>query len=231
MTLLLQPTLESLLSRIRRWLREPTASKSQWDDNDLKQFLNSSYRLRCSELHLAFEGFFVLVAQRDLVANQSRYSWPPNFQRLAKLELVRTDESRWPVQSYERHYEMLTSSTVSGDGYSPNYRPIGEGFELEPAPGTTITNGLRLEYWGLPAELENSNDQLNSDFPDLFSELLVLDAAASALISEVILEVGGNSRVIELERARYQEKWEKYIEQRLIRRSIVVPFIPHWIDA
>ena len=102
---------------------------------------------------------------------------------------------------------------------------------MEPAPGTTITNGLRLEYWGLPAELENSNDQLNSDFPDLFSELLVLDAAASALISEVILEVGGNSRVIELERARYQEKWEKYIEQRLIRRSIVVPFIPHWIDA
>lgn len=228
----LSNTLSQYIVRIRRYLQEPTASKSYWSDNFLKQLFNSNYRLRCAELHLAFEGFFIQVAQRDITADQSRYAWPSNFQRLAKLELVRSDGKRVPLRRYERHEGILITDGAAGgdDGYFPTYRPIGSGFELEPPPSETVTNGIRMEYWNIPVELENDSDTLHADFPQLFDELVVLDTAISALTSESIMESQGLVRTLERERDRWLEQWGSYIEGRIISRQQVTPFVPHSVD-
>jgi hypothetical protein len=213
-------------------LREEDAASSYWSDPFLKQLLNSAYRLRCGELHIAYEGFFVLVAIRDLVASQNRYSWPPGFQRLSKLELVRTDERRVPVQRYERHEEVIFNNTVGDDdSYLPTYRPVGSGFELEPGPEQTVTNGLRMEYFGIPMELTSNNDELNPDFPELYDELLVLDTAVAALHSEQAMEGNGLIRTIEKERNRWEQRWEQYIDGRIVSRQQIAPFISGYRDA
>lgn len=230
----LNKTLSSLLTRTRRWLNEPTATKSYWTDNFLKQAINSNYRLRCSELHMAFEGYFVNVATRDLTADQARYAWPPNFQRLHKLELVRSDGRRVPIQRFERHAEVnfSTSDSSSGDSYTPSYRAVGSGFELEPGPSSTVTNGLRIEYYGLPVELTADSDQLHDDFPALFDELIVLDAAITAMNTEMLMDQGqGLMRTIELERRRWEERWERYIDGRIVSRQSVTPFEGPYKDA
>lgn len=229
----LHNTLAQYIIRIRRYLNEPTASKSRWTDNFLKQIFNANYRLRCADLHLAFEGFFINVVQADLTADQSRYSWPPNFQRLAKLELVRSDgTTRVPLRRFERHDNALyDDGTAGGDyGYCPTFRPIGSGFELEPGPSETITNGIRLEYWGIPVELEQDSDTLHADFPQLFDEMLVLDTVIAALNSETIMESQGMLRTIEADRARWEDKWGSYIESRIINKQAVTPFIPSYSE-
>ena len=230
----LNKTLGSLLTRTRRWLNEPTESKSFWTDNFLKQAINANYRLRCSELHMAFEGFFVNVTQRDLTADQTRYAWPPNFQRLHKLEIVRSDGRRIPIQRFERHEGVVfsTDNSSGGDTYMPNWRPVGSGFELEPGPNETVTNGLRMEYYGLPVELTETGDQLHADFPALFDELIVLDAAISAINTEHLMDQGqGLMRTIEFERRRWEERWERYIDGRIVSRQSVTPFEGPYRDA
>lgn len=228
----LKKTLAQLVVRVRRYLQETDASISYWTDPFLKQLINSQYRLRCSELHVAYEGFFVLVAIRDLVADQSRYSWPPGFQRESKLELVRTDERRVPIQRYERHEEVIFNNTVGDDdSYLPTFRPVGSGFELEPGPEQTVTNGLRIEYFGIPMELTADNDELNPDFPELFDELIVLDAAVAALASENAMEGQGLVRTIAREQMKWEQRWDRYIDGRITSRQQIAPFISGYRDA
>jgi len=228
----LNNTLSSLLIRVRRYLQEPDSTKSFWTDNFIKQMLNANYRLRCADLSLAFEGFFVNVVQTDLTADQARYAWPPNFQRMAKMELVRTDGTRIPIQRFERHEGVLRNDgTAGGDiGYLPTFRPIGSGFELEPGPSETVADGIRLEYWGIPVELEADSDVLHADFPSLFDEMLVLDTAISALHSETIMESQGLTRTLERERERWEDKWNSFIEGRIVGRQQVTPFTTGWFN-
>ncbi len=234
MTLQLTDTLDNLIIRVRRWLNEPTESKSWWTNDFLQEVINSNYRLRCSELHMAAEGYFVSIVIRDLVDAQFRYAWPPNFQRLNKLELVRSDGRRVPVQRYERHEAVVGTSNQStvGDSYNPTYRPTGSGFDLEPGPNGTVTNGLRLEYIGLPQELSLGSDSFHPDFPSLYTELIVIDSAISAMNVESIVDGGqGLLRTLELERRRWEERWERYVEGRLVSRQSVDPFPGPYRDA
>jgi hypothetical protein len=228
----LQNTLSQYVIRVRRWLQEPTASKSFWTDNFLKQLFNTNYRLRCTDLHLAFEGAFINVVQTDIVANQARYAWPPNFQRMAKLELVRSDGTRIPLRRFERHEGvLLNDGTAGGDqGYLPTYRPIGSGFELEPGPTEDQADGIRMEYYGIPVELEADSDTMHADFPQILDELLVIDTAISALHSEMLMESQGLMRTLERERERWEDKWNSYIESRMISRQAVTPFAPSYFD-
>ena len=53
-------------TRIRRYLRELNPETSFWTDSFLNQLFNAQYRRRCTQLIMAFEGWFVLVAIRDI---------------------------------------------------------------------------------------------------------------------------------------------------------------------
>jgi hypothetical protein len=223
-------TLSQYVIRIRRYLRETIASISHWDDDFLKQVFNTSYRKRCGDLIMAHEGFFTIIGTRDLVANQGRYAWPTGFSRLLKLEIVRSDGRRVPVQRDERHFAVADIANVGGDQYVPTYRPVGSGFVLEPPPSEGVTNGLQLEWNGVPEELTADGDALHSDFPVLYDELLVLDTAISLFDSEGMQESGQMRTLLRL-RQEWEQQWEQFIQNRMISIQKVVPFITHFNDA
>lgn len=223
-------TLANYITRIRKFLNESTSAKSRWDDDFLKHLFNTQYRKRCAELMMAHEGYFTIVATRDVVADQARYAWPSGFERLLKLELVRTDGRHVPIQREERHYHALQTANSGGDDWLPNYRPVGSGFVLEPASNTAITDGLRMEYTGLPVELTADNDMLHSDFPSIFDEILVLDTAVVAFDAEGIQETG-QVRTLIRQRQEWTLHWERFIDGRMVARQKIIPFIPHYNDA
>lgn len=221
------------LERVRRFLHEIDSDTSFYGQELLKDLFNDAYRRRCAELTMAFEGFFVDIAVRDLVAEQERYAWPPGFERLQKLELVKESGRTVPVQRFERHiHSNYTDGSTTGnfETYSPTYRPVGSGFVLEPTPPESKTDGLRMEYVGLPAMLEDDGDVLHADFPKSFASLLVYDTVLSALDTAGNLENGVVRTVLRL-RGEYEVIWERYIDNRMVSPNQVTPFVGHYGDA
>jgi len=223
-------TFAGYIQRVRRMIHEVTANASYHSDDLIKELFNDQYRMRCNDLVVAFEGYFTDVAVTSLVANQSRYPWPPGFERLLKLELVRDDGSTIPIQRFERHEHSNRAPQSSGESYWPQYRPIGSSFVLEPAPNDDDTDALRIEYYGLPARLVADGDTLHSDFPITFASLLVYDTVVAALDTELMQENGVVKTILRL-RQEFEIRWERYIDGRITSSNQVVPFVPSYNDA
>jgi hypothetical protein len=223
-------TLANFLTRIRRYVGEEDATESFWSQDLIKQVFNSCYRRRCSELIMAYEGYFTVVATRDTVANQERYAWPTGFERLFKLELVRSDGRTVPLQRAERHYGSKSAPSGSGDSYLPSYRSVGSGFVLEPAPTEGVAGQIRMEYCVTPTELTADDDQLHSDFPTMMDEILVLDSAIALFDQEQTQEEGRVRSLLRL-RAEWEMTWERFIDNRMISSNKVTPFATHYRDA
>lgn len=211
-------------------LHEVTASASYHTDDLIKELFNDQYRMRCNDLVVAHEGYFTDIAITSLVASQARYPWPPGFERLLKLELVRDDGTTVPIQRFERHEHANQIPNADGDAYWPHYRPIGSGFVLEPAPLNDDTNALRIEYYGLPARLTADGDTLHADFPLTFASLLVYDTVVAALDTELMQENGVVKTILRL-RQEFEVRWERYIDGRIESTTSVVPFVGNYQDG
>jgi len=220
-----------LITRVRRYLRESDASISYWTDPFLRQLLNAAYRRRCSQLIMAFEGYFTLIATRDLESGKSTYGFPSGTLRCLKLELVRSDGTRTPIERNERIEVGVapSSSTGAGDAYYPTYRPISNGFILEPTPVQDVTNGIRIEYSGVPAYMSNDSDSPHIAFPETFDELLVMDTTIAALEAQRMHEVGPGAAITEM-RSDWEIDWYRFIEQRIVARERVQPAYGPWTD-
>lgn len=223
-------TLSGFKTRIRRYLKEPNPDSSYWSDDFITQMFNGTYLLRSSQLIMAHEGWFKSVATRDIEAEQDRYAFPEGHQRTEKIELVRSDGRTVPIARWERHEAVNPTATAVGDLYKPTYRPIGNGFVLEPAPLEVAAGGLRIEYVGLPIALSADGDTLHPSWPTIFEELLVLDTVIAALDAEGMQE-SGQVRTIFRQRERWDLRFERFIDQRMISRTGVEPFTPHFGDA
>jgi hypothetical protein len=212
---------------IRRYLKETNASTSYWDNNFLDDLFNAQYRKRSAQLIMAFEGWFVSVVTRDITADQARYDFPNGLQRVQKMELVREDGRTVPIMRFERHRDFNPASSnsgSSGESYLPNYRMQSNGFVLEPTPAETVTNGLQLEYAGVPTAVATATDYLHPSWPEMFEELLILDTAVACFDAEGNQE-SGLVRSLLRQRMEWEEQFERFIEQRTIGTQEVEPFI------
>lgn len=219
--------------RVRRWLHELSPDTSFWSDTFIAQQVNASYRRRCTHLVMAHEGYFTNVATRDLTANQERYQWPPGLERCLKMEVVRSDGTTVPLERLERHYAANASAAVQSGGidtYGPSFRPIGGGFVLEPAPGATTVDALRIEYFGLPTQLQVDGDSWHADFPRSLDEICILDATIACLDSEGLMETG-SMRTVARQRSEWEDTWERYIDSKVVSTNKIMPFQPHYQDA
>lgn len=214
-------------TQIRRYLKETNPNTSYWDNNFVDQLFNAQYRKRCTQLIMAFEGWFVNVSVRDVTASQARYAFPDGFLRLQKIELVRSDGTTVPIHRHERHeYSNPTESSGSsgGDSYLPMYRMQGNGFVLEPTPLETVTNGIQLEWAGVPVLLSGAGDTMHPSFPEIFEELVVIDTVVNAFDAEGQQE-SGLVRSLLRQRMELEENFERFIEMRTVATQEVQPFI------
>ena len=226
----LRNTLSSFIERMRRYLKQEDATKSQWTDAFLRQVFNVWWRLRAVEAVQAHEGFFTIIGTRDIEANIGRYAWPSSFSRLLRMEIVRTDGRRVPLERWERRMTVLQPANLGGDSYVPTYRPVGSGFVLEPTPAESVTAGLHLEWNGTPDEITDDGDGLPPDWPQEFTELIILDAVVAAFDQEGMQE-SGQRLSLAGQRVEISERYVQYINSRMISRPGVEPFSGHYADA
>lgn len=223
--------LAGLRNRVRRWLHELNDDTSFWSNTFIDQMINVHYRRRAGQLVMAYEGYFTNVATRDIVADQERYTWPNGFERCLKMEIVRTDGTRVPIEKNERHYHAnFVNNSAGADSYYPTFRSISGGFVLEPQPSTAVTNGLRIEFFGLPTLMQADGDSLHADFPRTQDELIVLDAVIACMDSENLQE-SGTVRSAQRMREEFQVDFEQYINNKVVGTNKIVPFVPHYADA
>jgi hypothetical protein len=107
---------------------------------------------------------------------------------------------------------------------------MGNGFILEPAPIEGQSQGLRVEFEGLPAKLTQDGDSIHPSFPDQLDDILVLDTAIGALDVEGMQESGRMTSLLRM-RQEWDDDWLRFIERRTINRPQVTPFIAHYNDA
>ena len=224
--------LGGLRDRARRHLHELAPGNSFWSDSFMNQQINVSYRRRCAQLVMSHEGYFTNVATRDLTANVERYAWPPGFERCTKMELVRSDGTTVPLERNERHYAVNFSDSGGNtqDSFSPQWRPISGGFVFEPAPGSSVTNGIRIEYHGLPTQMQVDGDSMHADFPRSFDEIVVLDCVIACMDSEGLMETGAVRTSLRA-RSEWEYDWGRYMDNRVISTNKIMPFAPHYGDA
>lgn len=194
---------------------------------------NAVYHRRCSQLIMAFEGYFTAVAVRDIVANKNRYALPSGALRIQKLERVFTNGTTLPLQRDERHEHAnpgVDFVSTDGDYYVPSFRPMANGFILEPTPRNDITLGLRLEIAILPEKLVDSSDRIHAAFPEIFEELLVLDTAVLALDAEGAHETGQMKALLR-QKMEMEEDYKRFIDNRVTTLIETEPFIPSYWDA
>lgn len=224
-------TFDNYKLRIRRYLHEITSSNSFWSEDFINQVFNQAYKVRCADLMMAHEGYFVIRATTPIVAEQELYTWPEGFEHAKKLEIVRDAGDTIPLDRHERHEHRNAGPTQvsGGDTYLPTFRPIGQGFLLEPAANSS-EGTLRLEYTGVPPSLSNDGDQLHSDFPVLFDELLVLDSVVACFDAEGLIETGAPRSILRSHQI-LDAKWERFIDRRVTNRDTVEPGMELYEDA
>lgn len=221
-------TWTTMLAEIRRLLRETTASSSFWSDALLLDLFNQAIDLRVMDLAEAHEGWVTEITETNTVADQSEYTLPEGTGRVKRILLVfnpgTNNEYSVPLTRAERWSRPVAAkSNQFGDGGSiGSYRLVGELLYIEPAPGNSIVNGLRIESEIAPARLTAGSDKLDLAFPDVMETMLIYDTACAALaIEEAQGEAPAGRRTNDLTtlRDRYEVRFMSYIETRSYGRT------------
>jgi hypothetical protein len=87
-----------------------------------------------------------------------------------------------------------------------------------------------MEYYGTPTELITDSDLLHPDFPVSFDEIIVIATVVAAMRAEAMLENGPPRSLVE-QLNSMEEQWLRYIDNRVIAKQRIQPFIGWSEDA
>lgn len=218
-------TLANYRVRVRRYLHEVTPSESFFTEDLLNNLLNASYKRRCGQIIMAYEGCFVQTATRNVIGGQEIYAWPTNFERLLKLEFVDPSGVRTPIQRFERHDESINPVGVG----TFTFRPTGSGFIIQPVPQDSVGQ-WRMEFIQTPPSMTADGDTPHPDFPSILDEMIVLDAVVNCLDTESLME-NGIVRSILRARTEYENDFDRWINSRMVMKQNISPFLGPYLDA
>jgi hypothetical protein len=200
---------------------------STWTDAQLLILWNEARDEREMQLHLAHEGFGVVRMKRSLVANQAQYDLPADAGRVVRVLRRFSDGSEKPLVRTELISEGESRDSVGNDrGYMPTYRFLGVNLVLIPPPSQAETDGIIIEMAQLPDEFSGNDSTLPLDWPIFTERLLTLDVAYFAYEMEAATSAEGDPPInpYARRRARYEEFWMQYIEERSQGRVFAQPF-------
>lgn len=222
-------TLSSLRTRTRRWLHEPVAAESFFSDNLIDNLINAAYRRRCAQIIMASEGSFVQTVSVNIKANEAFYNWPSGLTRVKRVDYVTTDGTEIPIPRFERHTQPINPNNYFSSESVFTFRPKANGIVLEPTPSEDVTNGLKFEYTGTPPELTADTSPISAEFPDIYTELIVLDVVVYLLDTEGNLEEG-NVRASQRARAELEIDFNRWVETKIIKAQAIQPGEHHYSD-
>jgi hypothetical protein len=136
----------SLRAMLKRRLYEPDSENDQWTTDELNSFLNEGYRMTSLAAYQDNPSALLVVARRNLVADQNEYSWP--YDMVYDLSLgILNDEGKYSAIA-RRPLEMLLANDAAASNPATTYQfaDYGRFFYLSPAPTASVTDGIQLTY-------------------------------------------------------------------------------------
>ena len=147
MSLLTTPA--QMLSDLRDWLDEPTASF--WSDARLMYRLHTAQQDLVRVIQMASPSAFVATYDISLVAEQALYDLPLNARLGTRWIAVENRISGTPYYyvydvDLRRYLETETSSWPWSTDGTPHITLQGDQVRVTPAPTASTSNGIRYMY-------------------------------------------------------------------------------------
>ncbi len=175
--------------RIESLLQEAGAAE-YYDDSDFLMFWNQEKDLFEVKLHLHHEGWSVETYQADLTEDVEYYDLPESAGSLKNVYRVYPELGREiPILRNERKSAPISTMGV-GLNSVPQARLVGNRIKIEPKPGETTTNGLKIEIEVATDEVSGDTSLLPIDWPVWSSTYLELRVAKRVIEAEELLDAG-----------------------------------------
>lgn len=188
MALRTRSTWGTLKAKVRRILRETTASTSYWSDTLLLDLVNHAMDQRQAEMAEMHDGWTVQAYLADTVANQREYALPEGVERVRAVYLRYVSGSQVEEIQLSRddrigqdYYQPASGTTYRFAGPRPTYRLLDNLILIEPPDPEARTNGMRVEIDALAPAITGDSDKLALMFPLTTETLLVYDVVLMAL--------------------------------------------------
>lgn len=177
----------------------------------------------------AGEGDFAMPPETiDIVANQNIYdlstllTYNPVEVRL--VERIYTTEWK-ALDKWERNGGSIYAPGYSIGSFWPSYRFTGSNLVFNQIPNFDQDEGIRVEGYRGPDELVDDDDEPDSNFHEIYHNLLVLWATVSAIETKEATGMTGDPAMFRLRLEKMEERFIDSINQRSSARQYVDPFV------
>lgn len=179
-----------------------------------------------------FEDYYLTKSQMNVVANQQEYGstegFPSDFFKMRRVEINynvpdtnSVPQRALPVQLDEIRRDLgnttLGVSTLRNAGYYLYGTGSSAKIGFTPIPTIAGTNGISLWYVKVLADLSDSNTTVDIPYPDRFSWIISLGAAANLLRKGQQEEVA--ARAYREEFSLEMEKMKQSLEDRVAEEA------------
>lgn len=169
-------SLSDLRTLTRIELRDPDGYT--FVDADVDYAINQAYRKAFQRVANALQDYFVTTTLHSLVAGQREYALPSDHLRTKMFEYVRNDVTI-PMKRRRRAADgnYTSGSLFNAVNEQPDFDFEGDNFVIEPTPQVSESNVIKQTYYQTYTKLENDSDNINTNFKDMWIDVVVLDAA------------------------------------------------------
>ena len=169
-------SLADLRTLTRTELRDPDGYT--FVDADVDYAVNQAYRKAFQMVANELQDYFVTTTNHNLVAAQREYALPADHLRTKMFEYVRQDVTI-PMRRRRRAADAnyTSGSLFNAVNEQPDFDFEGDNFIIEPTPQVSKTNGIKQTYYQTYTKLTVDADEINSNFKDIWMDVVVLDAA------------------------------------------------------
>lgn len=172
------------ITEIRYAIDEPTAAA--WTDAELLVYFNHAQEWAVDLIERINGDYFVTSTNLSTTADTASIALPADFRKVKRLEWINGNTSHksppqiWPIKWQDKTgagwYWWNIVGSASG---TPMYYYFqGSNLMLDPVPGSSVTNAIRLWYCKRLADVAAGT---SSEIPAEWHRLLVQKAAVQAL--------------------------------------------------
>lgn len=220
----------TLREQVRSYLDESSAS--DWTTGEVDREINVCYHAVYGAAVEVFEDYYLTTTQFNVVANKQEYGsaegFPSDFFKLRRVEINynvpdtnSVAQRALPVQLDEVRRDLGNATLGISTLRNPGYYLYGTGSSAKigflPIPTIAGTNGIKLWYVKVLSDLSDSNTTVDIPYPDRFSWIISLGAAANLLRKGQQEEVA--ARAYREEFALEMEKMKQSLEDRVAEES------------
>jgi hypothetical protein len=225
-TPLVSPSVQDMLTAARRLLRQPDPSNSQWTDEDLLAWLNEAVRIHMCELTGLDEGHFTGIDDLNIVSGTETIALPTDC-FMVKVVYKKVNNGFVPL-NYRNTLNVgySTQGGTSPELYQPYYFFRGNSLVVRPVPNFSETDGIRVEYFQMPAILTDSSDQLSAQIAPVFRQSVEAYVVYMAKLSESLTSGTNTAALAEKHFNGLYSQFQQLSQKRSKNPTYIQPFNP-----